>query len=189
MPDVDDNEVDQLLEDVVEPPPEQDNDAVEPEEEDEDIAGIKKFLDDGKDCSLSKEGGGLSDISMRELLGLAREKLREARMKSVDQRKRISHLERAFKRKRMVNKELRSKCENLQTFIKRNRPRLYEPPVRGYWRGRPRLNRGSQTRNVVKIRSRTSSGTCFHFHHWLIHRQKIAIYMKVGNMINSDYPI
>lgn len=148
---MDDSEVDQLLEDVVEPPPEQDTDAAELEEEDDDVAGIKKFLDDGKDGSgaLSKEGGGLSDISMKEILGMAREKLREARLKSVDQKKRISHLERAFKRKRIVNKQLRSKCDNLQAFIKRNRPRLYEPPVRGYWRGRPRLNRGSQTRNVI----------------------------------------
>ena len=135
-----------MLEDVVEPPPEPETDAAEPEEEDDDIAGIKKFLDDGKDGGL---GGGLSDISVRELLSLAREKLREARMKSVDQRKRISHLERAFKRKRMVNRQLRSKCDNLQTFIRRNRPRLYEPPVRGYWRGRPRLNRGTQTREVI----------------------------------------
>ena len=135
-----------MLEDVVEPPPEPETDVAEPEEEDDDIAGIKKFLDDGKDGGLD---GGLSDISVRELLSLAREKLREARMKSVDQRKRISHLERAFKRKRMVNRQLRSKCDNLQTFIRRNRPRLYEPPVRGYWRGRPRLNRGTQTRKVI----------------------------------------
>ena len=154
-----------MLEDVVEPPPEQDTDAAEPEEEDDDIAGIKKFLD-GKDGGLSKEGGGLSDISMRELLGMAREKLREARLKSVDQRKRISHLERAFKRKRMVNKQLRSKCDNLQTFIKRNRPRLYEPPVRGYWRGRPRLNRGSQTRNGILIC--TEQSTFYSFFSWLV---------------------
>ena len=154
------------MEDVVEPPPEQDTVAAEPEEEDDDIAGIKKFLD-GKDGGLSKEGGGgLSDISMRELLGMAREKLREARLKSVDQRKRISHLERAFKRKRMVNKQLRSKCDNLQTFIKRNRPRLYEPPVRGYWRGRPRLNRGSQTRNGILIC--TEQSTFYSFFSWLV---------------------
>ena len=37
------------MEDVVESPPEPETDVAEPEEEDDDIAGIKKFLDDGKD--------------------------------------------------------------------------------------------------------------------------------------------
>ena len=127
---------------MVEPPADEPTEDIEPEEDD-DLAGIKKFLADDKDVS------ELSEVSVKELLGLAMEKLREAKFKSVDQRKRIAHLERAFKRKRVVNKQLRSKCENLQAFIKRNRPRLYEPPVRGYWRGRPRLNRGSQTRKAI----------------------------------------
>ena len=139
VPDVDDSEVNQLLEEVVEPTDDDGPDGDEGADDGEQDEG-KRLVAEAKGDQPEKEP------NLNELLDLAKEKLREARVRSGAQRKRIIQLERTLKRKKVVNKQLRSKVVNLQDFIKRNRPRLYEPPIRRYWRDRPRMVRGTQTR-------------------------------------------
>jgi hypothetical protein len=146
VPEVNDDEVDHLLEYVVEPAEDDDQDGAAADDEEDDMSDLKVILGEVKENAGDSEAD--KESRLRELLNMAREKLKEARTRFGGQRKKIVLLERTLKRKKVVNKQLRSKVLNLQEFIKKNRPRLYEPPIRRYWRDRPRLVRGTQTRQV-----------------------------------------